>query len=182
MEYEVEVEYEVSILTTTLSVTVTPLEEVIESRMTEDERSLYQTYMETKGMMQGFSSPLSGDWQEHISCYYGCRVHPVSGENQLHRGLDIAMPEGTPIYAAHTGTVTTAEYSDSYGYYVVITDEDGYITKYTHMKELFVSRGTVVESGTQIGTVGSTGISTGNHLHLELMHDGEYYNPIFYFN
>ena len=177
--YEVEVEYEVAILTTTL--TTTPLEELASSKMTEDENAMYQIYMETKGMLQSFDSPFMENWQEHISCYYGYRVHPVSGENQLHRGLDIAMPEGTPIYATHNGTVTTATYSNSYGNYVVITDEEGHVTKYAHMKELLVSEGMEITVGTQIGTVGSTGISTGNHLHLELVVDGEYYNPIFYF-
>ena len=177
--YEVEVEYEVTILTTTL--TTTPLETVVSSKMTEDEKELYLTYMETKGMLQSFAPPLDGNWQGHISCYYGYRVHPISGENQLHRGVDIAMPEGTPIYATHNGTVTTATYNSSYGNYVVLTDEEGTVTKYAHMKELFVSEGMEIVAGTQIGTVGSTGVSTGNHLHLELLVDGEYYNPIFYF-
>ena len=177
--YEVEVEYEVTILTTTL--TTTPLETVVSFKMTEDEKELYLTYMETKGMLQSFATPLDGNWQEHISCYYGYRVHPISGENQLHRGVDIAMPEGTPIYATHNGTVTTTTYNSSYGNYVVLTDEEGTVTKYAHMKEVFVSEGMEIITGTQIGIVGSTGVSTGNHLHLELLVDGAYYNPIFYF-
>ena len=131
--------------------------------------------------MQFFTAPLPSGWQENISCYYGYRIHSISGERQLHRGLDIAMPEGTPIYAAHNGKIVTAQYSDSYGNYVVIEGEDGVVTKYAHMKEIHVSADMEVEAGTIIGTVGSTGISTGNHLHLELLIDGEYYNPIFYF-
>jgi len=142
---------------------------------------MYQVYMQTQGLLQSFGSPLPGNWQENISNYYGYRIHPISGEKQLHRGLDVAMPEGTPIYATHAGVIVTAQYSDSYGNYVVIEGADGVVTKYAHMKEMQVTVGMQVEEGRVIGTVGSTGNSTGNHLHLELLVDGQYYNPIFYF-
>ena len=100
----------------------------------------------------------------------------------MHRGLDIALSEGTPIYATHDGEVTTAAYDSGYGNYIVITNSEGYTTKYAHLSSISVSQGQTVTRGTQIGAAGSTGNSTGSHLHLEMLKDGTYYNPIFYFD
>ena len=177
---EIEVEYEVKILQVTLS--VIPLESLVMTKMNNDQKELYQLYMETKGNLQQFASPLDLHWYYYISSYYGYRKNPVSGEQQLHRGLDIAVPEGTPVYAAHTGMVTTATYNNSYGNYVVITDEKGYTTKYAHLSYLNVSLGQEIEVGTQIGATGNTGSSSGSHLHLEVLYEGDYYNPLFYFD
>ena len=94
--------------------------------------------------------------------------------------MDIAVPTGTQVLASMDGTVTTATYDASYGNYVVI-EKDGYITKYAHMDTLSVSTGQVVTHGTVIGTTGNTGSSTGSHLHIECLYNGEYYNPLFYF-
>jgi len=99
----------------------------------------------------------------------------------LHRGVDIAVPTGTKVYAAHDGTVTQARYDSHYGNYVVL-EMDGYITKYAHMDTLNVSAGQKVEKGSIIGTTGNTGSSTGSHLHMECLYNGEYYNPLFYFD
>lgn len=79
------------------------------------------------------------------------------------------------------GTVTTAAYDDYYGNYVVIEDSKGYCTKYAHMDTLSVSTGQDITHGTVIGTTGNTGSSTGSHLHIECLYNGEYYNPLFYF-
>ncbi len=177
---EVEVEYEVEILEVTLS--VVPLETLVMMKMDINQKELYQLYMETKGNLQQFASPLDLCWYYYISSYYGYRKNPVNGEQQLHRGLDIAVPEGTPVYAAHTGTVTTATYDSNYGNYVVITDEKGYITKYAHLSQLNVSVGQNIEVGTQLGATGNTGSSSGSHLHLEVLYEGNYYNPLFYFD
>ena len=68
-----------------------------------------------------------------IKSYYGYRKNPITGENQFHRGIDIAVPEGTEVYAGHDGTVTTAAYDDDYGNYIVITDSKGFTTKYAHL-------------------------------------------------
>lgn len=94
--------------------------------------------------------------------------------------MDIAIPTGTRVYATHDGTVTEAGYSNSYGNYVVM-EQDGYVTKYAHMDSLSVSAGQFIEKNTVIGASGNTGNSTGSHLHIECMYNGEYYNPLFYF-
>ncbi len=95
--------------------------------------------------------------------------------------MDIAVPTGTLVYAAHDGTVTEATYDSYYGNYVVITDSKGYTTKYAHMDSLNVSAGQSVKKGDNIGKSGNTGSSTGSHLHIECLYNGEYYNPLFYF-
>lgn len=178
-EEEVEVEYEVSILKVELE--VISLEELAYERLDLEQKELFETYFETKGGLQQFASPLATDWYHQISSFYGYRKHPITGQKQIHRGLDLAVPEGSPIYATHTGVVTTAAYHSSYGNYIVITDENGFLTKYAHLSRFYVSGGEEVEQGSLIGEVGSTGNSTGSHLHLEVMRDGMYYNPIFYF-
>ena len=178
---EEEEEYTVSIMTVKL--TVKPLEQIVNERLTGNDEaiSLYEAYGSTHGLLQRFWSPVDLDWMNRISCYYGYRVHPITGDNQFHRGLDIAIPEGTELHAAMDGTVTTATYDDSYGNYVVITDENGYQTKYAHMQSLCVTEGQIVTHGDTIGYSGNTGGSTGPHLHLECLAGGEHYNPIFYF-
>ncbi len=178
-EEEVEVEYEVRILEVELN--VVSLEELAEERLDLEQKELFDLYLETKGGLQQFASPLAIDWYRQISSFYGYRKHPITGQKQIHRGLDLAVPEGSPIYATHTGVVTTATYHNSYGNYVVITDENGFLTKYAHLSRLHVIEGEEVEQGSVIGEAGSTGNSTGSHLHLEVMKDGLYYNPIFYF-
>ena len=100
---------------------------------------------------------------------------------QLHRGVDIAVPTGTTVLAAMDGTVTTAAYDSYYGNYIVIEDSNGYCTKYAHMDTLSVSAGQAVKHGDTIGITGNTGSSTGSHLHIECQYNGEYYNPLFYF-
>ena len=180
-EYEDEEEYTVTILKVEL--VRKSLEEVVADKLAgnDDASTLYALYQDTHGALQQFFTPLDLDWQSLISSYYGYRKNPITGENQFHRGIDIAVPEGTEVYAAHDGTVTTAEYNDSYGNYVVITDSEGYVTKYAHLESLNVSAGQTVTHGAIIGKTGNTGASTGSHLHLECMADGEYYNPLFYF-
>lgn len=176
---EEEEEYEVSILRVVL--TVVPLESIVNGKMDARQREIYDAYAETKGLLQEFDSPLDLYWYNYISSYYGYRKNPVTGNEEFHRGLDIAVPTGTTVYAGHEGTVTTAAYDSHYGNYVVI-EKDGYVTKYAHMDTLSVSSGQSIEKGAVIGTTGNTGSSTGSHLHMECMYDGEYYNPLFYFN
>ena len=108
------------------------------------------------------------------------RVHPITGVKELHLGIDIALPEGTEILAGLNGTVTTAAFDSSFGNYVVIESADGLVMKYAHCHTLLVSAGQVVEKGDVIATVGTTGMSTGNHLHMEILKDGVYINPLFF--
>ena len=178
-ETEEEYEYEVSILEVTL--TAKDLGVVAAGHMNEEQKEIYAFYNETHGLVQQFDTPLDLYWYNYVSSYYGWRINPVTGQEQLHRGVDIAVPTGTTVYAAMDGTVTTAAYDDYYGNYVVIEDSKGYCTKYAHMDTLSVSTGQDITHGTVIGTTGNTGSSTGSHLHIECLYNGEYYNPLFYF-
>lgn len=178
-EYEVEEEYTVTILEVTL--TARDLNMVVAGHMNEEQRDLFSLYKQTHGLTQQFYKPLDLYWYNYVSSYYGWRINPVTGQEQLHRGVDIAVPTGTTVYAAMDGTVTTATYDSSYGNYVVIEDEKGYCTKYAHMERLSVRAGQSVTHGDVIGTTGNTGSSSGSHLHIECLYNGEYYNPLFYF-
>ena len=178
-EYEEEEEYTVKILRTTL--TVIPLESMTAGRMDSEQAELFAAYTETKGGLQVFGTPVDYYWYYYISSYYGYRKNPNTGAEELHRGVDIAVPTGTDVYAAHDGTVTEAAFDAYYGNYVVITDSKGYTTKYAHMDSVTVSAGQSVTKGDPIGKSRNTGSSTGSHLHIECLYNGEYYNPLFYF-
>ncbi|MBQ7724578.1 MAG: peptidoglycan DD-metalloendopeptidase family protein, partial [Lachnospiraceae bacterium] len=178
-EYEDEEEYTVTILEVTL--VSTPLETVISGRLSGDAADLYEMYRETEGARQEFYTPLDLDWRSCIKSYYGYRKNPLTGARQFHRGLDIAVPEGTNVYAAQSGTVVTADYDEDYGIYIVIADSYGYMTKYAHLESRSVNAGDTVRHGQYIGKTGSTGSITGSHLHIECLYNGEYYNPLFYF-
>ena len=178
-EYEEEEEYTVTILRVTL--TVTPLESIVAGRMDTEQAEIFAAYTETKGGLQVFGTPVDYYWYYYVSSYYGYRKNPNTGAEELHRGVDIAVPTGTVVYAAHDGTVMQADYDSYYGNYVVITDSKGYTTKYAHMDSLTVSAGQSVKKGDTVGKSGNTGSSTGSHLHIECLYNGEYYNPLFYF-
>ena len=108
-----------------------------------------------------------------ITSYFGTRVDPISGEIKTHGGTDIAAPGGTPILAAADGTVVVASYdADGYGFYVKLKHDDTYSTIYGHCSALLVSTGQTVKQGQVIAKVGSTGYSTGNHLHFEVIRNG----------
>ncbi len=177
--YEEEEEYTVTILEVTL--TAKDLNVVAAGHMDSEQKEIYALYNETHGLTQQFYTPLNLYWYNYVSSYYGYRINPVTGAEQLHRGVDIAVPTGTTVLAAMDGTVTTAAYDSYYGNYVVIEDSNGYCTKYAHMDTLSVSAGQTVKHGDSIGTTGNTGSSTGSHLHIECLYNGEYYNPLFYF-
>ena len=125
-------------------------------------------------------------WKTPVSGYtltsaFGMRVHPVTGVNKMHNGIDMACAQGTPIYATRAGTVTTASYQEGgAGYYVSINHLDGFSSIYMHMTHFVVSAGQSVSQGQLIGYVGSTGISTGPHLHFGISYAGSYVNPLAY--
>lgn len=112
----------------------------------------------------------------YISCYFGGK----DPGGRAHLALDVAIAYGTPIYAANDGTVVTAGWHYSYGYYVVIDHGNGRSTLYAHASSLNVSAGQTVTKGQVIAKVGSTGYSTGNHLHLEFRVGGQRVNPLSY--
>lgn len=103
-----------------------------------------------------------------ISSTFGYRVHPITGQARFHQGTDIAAAEGTPVLAAYSGRVEIAGWLGGYGYAVVIGHSDTHETRYAHLSEVLVKPGQYVKQGTVIGLVGSTGFSTGPHLHFEL--------------
>lgn len=117
-----------------------------------------------------FISPVTGV----ISSGFGWRIHPVTGERKLHKGVDFAAPTGTPIFAAADGIVTAAGWTDDgYGNIVELRHDDGSVTLYAHANSVYVSRGQTVQKGTAIAEVGTTGRSTGPHLHFEVQPDGK---------
>ena len=153
--------YDWYVLQTTLA--VRPLSTVAQSHLTPGEQTdRYGVYMQTYGNRQAFGNPFDFSWLGNVSSGYGWRVHPISGEKSLHRGIDLAVAQGTPIQAVQDGRVVSAGNAGSYGLCVVIEDDKGY------------------QSGDVIAAVGSTGNSTGPHLHLEVMLNGEYLNPYFF--
>ncbi len=111
---------------------------------------------------------------------FGYREAPTEGASTYHQGVDLAGPEGTPIYASRGGRVSAAKYSNSAGYYVSINHGDGFSSIYMHMTNYVVSAGQTVTQGQLIGYMGSTGISTGSHLHFGISYNGTYVNPVSY--
>ena len=117
--------------------------------------------------------PLPG--HTYISCHFG---EVDAFDNAGHRGTDIPAPEGTPILAAHSGTVLVSGWNDNYGNQVLLDNGAGLSTRYAHMTQAAVTAGEAVTAGQVIGYVGSTGDSTGNHLHFEVMQNGVRVNPM----
>lgn len=123
-------------------------------------------------------TPVSG---YHISSPFGMRTHPILGYARMHNGVDMACAQGTPIYATRAGTVTAASYqAGGAGNYVSINHGDGFASIYMHMTHYVVSAGQSVSAGQLIGYVGSTGLSTGPHLHFGISYAGTYVNPLAY--
>ena len=121
----------------------------------------------------GYTFPLSSGYRR-VTSRFGNRKHPITGQYKLHTGVDISAPNGTTIMAAKSGTVIIAGRSTAYGNYVVINHGGGLTTLYAHMSKLGTTNGATVNAGDTIGYVGSTGYSTGNHLHFEVRLNGSY--------
>lgn len=115
-----------------------------------------------------------------VSSQFGYRIHPITGTKKLHAGIDYAAPHGTAIYAAEDGVVLTSGWINGYGYTVTVNHGGGYVTLYAHCSKLLVSSGQSVKKGQTIAKVGSTGNSTGNHLHFEVKINGKAVNPAGY--
>lgn len=112
-----------------------------------------------------------------ISSDYGTRMHPTLGIQQFHNGVDMAAPAGSDILAAYSGVVVAAAYSNTMGNYIMIDHGDGLYTIYMHASKLYVSKDDIVAKGETIAAVGSTGRSTGNHLHFSVRLKGNYVSP-----
>ena len=133
----------------------------------------------------GSTPTVSGGWMvpcsyTRLSSPFGYRIHPIYGDWRMHYGVDLSNSTGTPIYATRSGTVTIASYNSSAGYYVNINHGDGYSSIYMHMTHYIVSYGQYVQQGQIIGYMGSTGGSTGPHLHFGISYNGTYVNPADY--
>ncbi len=122
-----------------------------------------------------FMNPLGSGYR--ISSYFGWRADPFTGVQSNHTGLDLAIASGTPIKCAKSGRVATVGWTNVYGNYVIVTHDNGYQTLYAHMSKTSVKTGQIVDQGTQLGLVGSTGYSTGPHLHFSVYKNGKLVDP-----
>lgn len=144
----------------------------LEKEVAADRAALYSRYTYDGGM---FTWPCPS--YTRISDNYGMRMHPTLGVQKMHNGIDLAAPAGSAILAAYKGTVVAAAYEGSMGNYVMISHGGGLYTVYMHCSALYVSKGQDVSAGTKIAAVGSTGRSTGNHLHFGVRLNGAYVSP-----
>ena len=130
-------------------------------------------HIQNNGYLSG--RPITKGW---LSSYYGIRKDPFNGKATLHKGVDFAGKENTPVIATASGVVTWASKRYGYGYLVEINHGDGLATRYGHNKDLQVSVGDVVNKGQQIARMGSTGRSTGPHVHYEILRNNRQIDPI----
>ena len=163
-------EYEADIAAQTATIQALEAAVAEEKRKLEAENGTAITY---DGGMFKWPAPS----YTRISDDYGNRTHPILGVQQFHNGVDMAAPGGSPILAAYDGDVVAAAYNGSMGNYVMINHGDGLYTIYMHASSLYVSQGQSVARGDKIAAVGSTGRSTGNHLHFSVRLNGSYVSP-----
>lgn len=124
-----------------------------------------------------YSAPVSG----YTSSGFGYRLHPVENIVKFHYGTDYAVNSGTDIFSFADGTVTEVNWDDGYGNYIRVSHDGGWSTLYAHCSQTFVQAGQSISKGDKIALAGATGEVTGPHLHFELLHDGIYTNPEFFF-
>ena len=149
---------------------------ILEAAIAEEKKKLLESNKKPLTYDGGmFKFPLAS--YTRVSDDYGMRMHPTLGVQQFHNGVDFASPKGTAIYAAYDGQVAAATYSATMGNYVFIDHGDGLYTIYMHASALYVKKGDVVAKGDTIAAVGSTGRSTGNHLHFSVRLNGSYVSP-----
>jgi murein DD-endopeptidase MepM/ murein hydrolase activator NlpD/antitoxin component YwqK of YwqJK toxin-antitoxin module len=141
----------------------------------------FRLLVKTGGRSANMYGPLGFDWRARVTSGFGLRMHPIKGEELFHNGVDIGVPKGTPILAAHDGVVTSAANdADGYGLNVVIGG-NGISTRYAHCDEMLVSAGEGVRAGDVIAKSGNTGMSTGPHLHFEVIVGGKPVDPMMFF-
>ena len=142
-----------------------------------DNVAAYSSPIPQRGISVPSRMPLEG---AQLTSGYGMRTHPVLGGRRQHAGIDLAAPTGTPIYATADGIIGRADWFSSYGLFISINHGASMETRYAHLSRLAVAAGDNVKKGDLIGYVGSTGRSTGPHLHYEVRVDGVAVNPIPY--
>ena len=157
----------------------------IAAKEKELKEAKYDEYL-AKLALQGENPPSDATWVTPVSGWkltspFGMRTHPILKTQRMHNGIDMACAQGTPIYATRAGKVPQASYqAGGAGNYVSITPLDGFSSIYMHMTHYVVSVGQTVSAGQLIGYVGSTGLSTGPHLHFGISYAGTYVNPLAY--
>lgn len=127
-------------------------------------------------ILERFMLPVAGEY----TSFFGWRTHPVFGDARHHDGVDIAAAEGTPVVSAKSGVVKMADWMGGYGLAILVDHGNGYQTLYAHLSQLHVQTGETVAQGQVIGAVGSTGLSTGPHLHFEIRRQGQPVDPLPY--
>ncbi|MCM1985047.1 murein hydrolase activator EnvC family protein [Lyngbya confervoides] len=161
--------------------------EAAEAQLSRDSKNLsilIQQRIAIQSSYQNGKPPIPGTGQMilptqgSVTSPFGWRIHPVLGSQRFHAGLDVGAEEGTPIVAADSGTVILAEWYGGYGYAVIIDHGNNITTLYGHCSQLFVTVGQSVNKGELIAAVGSTGLSTGPHLHFEVRIKGEPMDPV----
>lgn len=175
-EYILE-EYTVSILKVELI--SRSMESVVEERLNGNAtaKAIYAVLDKTHGLVQYIGSPTLYTWS--VESYYGYRRNPYGDYPELHRGLDIAMPVGSTVHSAISGTVKEIGSDPLYGNYIVIENESGYTVKYASMSHISAIQDSIVHQGETVGYSGSSG-SEPPSLHMEFLVNGTYYNPLFY--
>ncbi len=164
-----------------VSLDTSNLESLLVSRLNQEEKELYTTLIESKGNFSSLPSPIRDDWRNAVSSMYGYRLDPFDGHVEFHSGIDIARPVGTELVAVFDGIVTDTGYSSGYGNYIELTNDLGQSVYYAHCNSVEVNYGDDVRTGEKIGEMGSTGNSTGSHLHFEVKDsEGSRLNPYFY--
>ncbi|TCT14208.1 peptidase M23-like protein [Natranaerovirga pectinivora] len=151
----------------------------------EDEKSLKETEDLIKRLEAESRLVYAGGNMEwpvpgygRISSQFGMRTHPIFKTQDFHNGIDIPAPTGTSVVAAAAGQVVEAGWNNSYGYYIIIDHGSGFMTLYAHHSQLLVQRGQTVKKWQTIAKIGSTGNSTGPHLHFSIRRNGEWINPL----
>ena len=164
-----------------VSVQAKPLRSVVLSRLeNDDKQEIYEEVYANRGNLQSYKTPVELNWYAYINTYYGYSVNSQNGQTQLYRGIAVNVRQGTEVKSAMNGVVIEVGYSGTFGNYIVTQDKKGVQIKYAYLQSVSVSEGQEITTETVIGTTGSTGGATGSQLYLELVKDGEYYNPIFY--
>lgn len=160
--------------------------DILNSKLNIQQRSyqtLYQIALEKEKEIDCTPSiqPISVESFKRISCTYGYRPDPFTGQIRMHYGLDLTGPHGCPVYSTADGVVTKAEKVSGYGNLVEIVHGFGFVTRYGHLDKIHVNVGQKITKGLLIGDLGNTGRSTASHLHYEVRVDGQTKNPLHFF-
>lgn len=161
-----------------LSVVLDTLEAQLEDR--ERQLTVLESLMSTRHLdarIQPSGWPIIGGW---ISSHFGSRSDPFTGRSAFHAGVDFAAPPGSRVVSTGPGVVSFSGYKSGYGYVVEVTHPTGFVTRYGHNSRNLVRQGQTIVKGEAIAIIGSTGRSTGNHVHFEVERDGNRLNPMRY--